>query len=76
VVGTQAAGRRLWARLLAPGIRGPTYADERQIAMILLIPSQDEERGLPALRANEQAALRRVATLVARDVPPGESSRR
>jgi signal transduction histidine kinase len=41
-------------------------------AMILLIPSQDDERGVPVLRADEQAALRRVATLVARDAPPGE----
>ena len=40
--------------------------------MILLISSQDDEHGLPALRADEQAALRRVATLVARDVPPEE----
>ena len=40
--------------------------------MILLIASQDDERSLPALRADEQAALRRVATLVARDAPSGE----
>ena len=34
---------------------------------MLLIPSEGDEHG-PALRADEQAALRRVATLVARDV--------
>jgi len=39
---------------------------------MLLIPFEDDEHGLPVLRADEQAALRRVATLVARDVPSDE----
>ena len=40
--------------------------------MILLTAFQDDEHSLPALRTDEQAALRRVATLVARDVPSDE----
>ena len=40
--------------------------------VILLIASQDDEHSLPALRVEEQAALRRVATLVARGVPSDE----
>jgi signal transduction histidine kinase len=39
---------------------------------MLLIPFEDDEHGVPVLRADEQAALRRVATLVARDVPSDE----
>ncbi|MET0512075.1 MAG: hypothetical protein ABW135_10400, partial [Thermoleophilaceae bacterium] len=40
--------------------------------VILLIAPQDDEHNIPAVLAEEQAALRRVATLVARDVPPDE----
>ena len=40
--------------------------------VILLIASQDDEYSLPALRVEEQVALRRVATLVARGVPSDE----
>jgi signal transduction histidine kinase len=40
--------------------------------VILLVASQDDEHSLSAVRAEEQAALRRVATLVARDVPADE----
>jgi signal transduction histidine kinase len=38
----------------------------------VLVASQDDERRPQALCAEEQAALRRVATLVARDVPSDE----
>jgi signal transduction histidine kinase len=40
--------------------------------VILLLAPQNAEQSLPSLLAEEQAALRRVATLVARDVPSEE----
>jgi signal transduction histidine kinase len=40
--------------------------------VILLLAPQDAEQTQPSLLAEEQAALRRVATLVARDVPSEE----
>jgi GAF domain-containing protein len=40
--------------------------------VILVLASQDDEHIFPSLLAEEQAALRRVATLVARDVPSAE----
>jgi GAF domain-containing protein len=71
-------GGGVWGALMAATRRGDPWAEEaesRLSAFTELVGTaiaNAESRDALARLADEQAALRRVATLVARDVPPGE----
>jgi GAF domain-containing protein len=71
-------GGRLWGALVATTRRSDPWAEEAETRLsafselVATAIANAESRDALARLADEQAALRRVATLVARDVPPGE----
>jgi signal transduction histidine kinase len=71
-------GGRLWGALVAATRRSDPWAEEAETRLsafselVATAIANAESRDALARLANEQAALRRVATLVARAAPPGE----
>jgi GAF domain-containing protein len=71
-------GGRLWGALLAGTRRSDPWAEEAEnrlaafTELVATAITNAESRDARFRLADEQAALRRVATLVARDSPPGE----
>jgi GAF domain-containing protein len=71
-------GGRLWGALMAGTSRSDPWAEEAETRLaaftelVATAIANAESRDVRFRLADEQAALRRVATLVARDAPPGE----
>ena len=71
-------GGRLWGALMAGTNRSDPWAEEAETRLaaftelVATAIANAESRDVRFRLADEQAALRRVATLVARDAPPGE----
>ena len=71
---------RLWGAMLAPGRTTPRCPPDTEsrieqfTELMATAIANAEARGEVARLADEQAALRRVATLVAQGAPPARSS--